>query len=161
MVSFDLTSEQKAIQEAARTFAVKEIRPVAAELDRTMEYPHDLFAKAHAQGLINGSVPSSLGGVGLSLFEHTLIHEEISFGCSGVGTAFCANDLAIAPLLVSANQDQKEEFIRPMTESPIKAAYCVRFCVDVCHTRSGVTLIYWWSMAEKARFQQHMMLFGN
>jgi acyl-CoA dehydrogenase len=125
MVGFGLTDEQRAMQEMARGFAQKEIAPKAAELDRTMEYPHDLVKKAHASGLLNLSIPTSAGGLGLSLLDQCIVNEELATGCSGVSTAFGANDLALAPVLVAGNPAQIEEFVKPMTEQPWLAAYCV------------------------------------
>lgn len=54
-ISFALTDDQKAMQKLARDFAVNEVMPKAAELDRTMEYPEDLFKKvSEAQGRRRG-----------------------------------------------------------------------------------------------------------
>ncbi len=125
MISFELSPEQKSIQELAQTFATKEIIPAAAKYDQSMEYPHDLAKKAHAQGLLNISLPQKVGGLGLGLLEQTLIMEELSYGCTGICTAFTANDLALAPLLVAGNDAQLKEFAEPMTKEPIMAAYCV------------------------------------
>lgn len=125
MIGFDLTDEQKAIQETARQFARKEIMPAAAELDRTMEYPTELFAKAHAQGLVNTSLPQEYGGLGLSTLEQSLVSEELAYGCTGVSTAMLANDLALAPLLVAGNNEQKTLFCGMLAEKPKQAAYCV------------------------------------
>ena len=49
-LSFDLTPEQHAFKELARSFAKDEIIPVAAKYDRSMEYPHDVFKKAWELG---------------------------------------------------------------------------------------------------------------
>lgn len=125
MIGFELTDEQKAIQETARQFARKEIAPAAAELDRTMDYPHELFARAHAQGLVNTSLPQELGGLGLGTLEQCLVNEELAYGCTGVSTAICANDLALAPLLVAGNEEQKKQFGGMLAEKPFQAAYCV------------------------------------
>ena len=125
MVGFDLTEEQKAIQEAARTFVAKEIIPVAPHFDQTMEYPWEPIKKAHAAGLLNPSIPTSAGGMGLSLLDQCIIQEELAYGCTGIGTAITANDLALAPLLVAGNEAQIKEFATPMTEAPLMAAYCV------------------------------------
>ena len=48
-ISFDINDEQKAFQEMARKFVAEEVIPVAAEYDRTMEYPQPIFEKAWAQ----------------------------------------------------------------------------------------------------------------
>jgi len=125
MVGFTLTDEQRSIQETARQFAQKEMAPRAAELDRTMEYPHDLAKKAHEVGLLNSSIPASAGGLGLSVLEQAIVNEEFAVACSGIGTALLANDLALAPLLVAGNPEQIKEFATPMTQEPTMAAYCV------------------------------------
>ena len=91
MVSFELTDEQKSLRDAARTFARKEIVPKAAHFDQTMDYPWELVKKAHEQGLLNLSLPESLGGLGLGLFEQVLLYEELAYGCTGVMTAFAGN----------------------------------------------------------------------
>jgi hypothetical protein len=49
-LSFQLTEDQRAFQLAARTFAKDVIIPQAAELDRTMKFPHDVFNKAWEMG---------------------------------------------------------------------------------------------------------------
>jgi len=125
MIGFELEGDQKAIQQTARAFALKEILPRAAELDRTMEYPHDLVEKAHGAGLLSPSIPQTAGGLGLSVLEQTLINEELAYACTGVCTALSTNDLALAPLIVAGTQAQLDEFARPMTERPLLAAYCV------------------------------------
>ena len=125
MVSFELDDESKAIQETARQFARKEIIPVAARHDLTMEYPHEIIKKAFEQGLLSYSAPQSVGGLGLSLLSQCLIQEEFAYGCTGIGTALGAIELALAPLILAGNPAQIEEFARPMTEKPTIAAYCV------------------------------------
>ena len=75
-LSFDLTEDQKAYQELARKFALEEIIPVAAEYDRTGEYPHDIFAKAWELGLCNPHIPESCGGLELSTLEGAVRLEQ-------------------------------------------------------------------------------------
>jgi acyl-CoA dehydrogenase len=125
MIGFELSDEQKAIRDLADTFARKEILPIAAELDRTMAYPMELVKKAHAAGLLNPSIPAEYGGAGLNTLEQAIISESIGYACTGVGTAFAANDLALAPLLVAGTKEQITEFATPMTKEPLLAAYCV------------------------------------
>src|SRR6476661_1193192 len=123
MIGFDLTDEQNAIWDAAKTFSKKEVIPVAAEYDRTMEYPWDVVKKAHAQGLLNPSIPQSAGGLGLSTLEQALISEAIAYGCTGISTVCLGNDLALAPLLLAGTKEQIAELATPMTEQPLMAAY--------------------------------------
>jgi len=96
-VSFELTQEQKMIQELARDFARNEIAPVAEHYDKSHEYPWPVVKKAQEIGLTAMSVPEEYGGLGLSLFEEVLVGEELSWGCSGISTAIAVNGLALAP----------------------------------------------------------------
>lgn len=63
---FGLSDDQRAFQELTRDFTAKEIIPVAAHYDRTMEYPWDVIKKAHAAGLVNSAFLSSLRSSHLS-----------------------------------------------------------------------------------------------
>jgi len=125
MVSFMLSEEELAIQKTARDFARREMAPKAAHHDQTMEYPTEIIAKAHANGLLNLSVPANLGGLGLKHIMETVVVEELAWGCSGMATAMTANDLALGPVLVAGNAAQFEEFVKPLIDSPKVAAYCV------------------------------------
>ncbi len=129
MIDLELSEEQRAIQDTARQFCRDFVIPQAAELDRTMDYPWEICKAAHETGLLNLSIPESAGGAGISMVDRQIIIEEIAYGCTGISTVLMANDLAIAPVLISENQDAIADFIRPMTElnnaRPRMAAYCV------------------------------------
>src|SRR5881227_4407114 len=110
-VSFALTDQQKALRELAHEFAVKEIRPKAAEYDEHSTHPADVIAKAHEVGLMNPHVPEEFGGLGLGGFEGVLIGEELCWGCSGIGTAIVANILGALPVMLAGNDEQKREWL--------------------------------------------------
>ncbi|KAF9090117.1 hypothetical protein BGX29_005059 [Mortierella sp. GBA35] len=124
-VSFALSEDQLAIQDLARKFTEDEIIPVAAHHDRTGEYPTELIRKAWELGLVNTHIPQAYGGLGLGVFDGSLVSEELAYGCSGIQTAIEANGLAEAPLMVAANDFQKKKYLGRMTEEPLMAAYCV------------------------------------
>uniref|UniRef100_A0A5F9CRT1 Medium-chain specific acyl-CoA dehydrogenase, mitochondrial n=1 Tax=Oryctolagus cuniculus TaxID=9986 RepID=A0A5F9CRT1_RABIT len=88
-----LTEQQKEFQATARKFAREEIMPVAAEYDKTGEYPVPLIKRAWELGLINTHIPESCGGLGLGSFDACLIAEELAYGCTGIQTAIEANSL--------------------------------------------------------------------
>ena len=122
-VSFQLTSEQKMIQDLAREFARNEIAPVAEHYDKSHEYPWPVVKKAQELGLTAMSVPEEYGGLGLSLFEEVLVGEELSWGCSGISTAIAVNSLGIAPILVAGNEAQKRAYGGRMADGEM-AGYC-------------------------------------
>src|SRR5687768_398008 len=122
-VSFELTKEQKELRALAREFARKEIRPKAAEYDEHSTHPVDVIAKAHEVGLMNLHVPEELGGLGLSAFDGMLVGEEVNWGCSGIGTAVCANGLGAGPVILSGSEEQKAMWLPPLLEEPILCSF--------------------------------------
>jgi acyl-CoA dehydrogenase len=125
MVDFNLTTEQRQIQQLARDFAAREIAPRAAHHDETGEFPYEICRQAFEHGLMNAHIPEQFGGAGLAVFESCLIAEEIASGCTGIGTAMEANNLAAAPVIVAGTDEQKRRFLTPLTEDLLFAAYCV------------------------------------
>src|ERR671914_2077154 len=122
-VSFALTDEQKALRSLAREFAEKEIRPKAAAYDEHQTHPADVVAKAHELGLMNVHVPEEYGGLGLSAFDGMLVGEELSWGCSGMGTSICANGLGACPVILAGSHEQKAKWLPPLLEEPILCSF--------------------------------------
>ncbi|NDB64018.1 MAG: acyl-CoA dehydrogenase, partial [Nitrosopumilaceae archaeon] len=125
MPHFDLSPEQQSLIELAREFGEKEMRPHVEHFDQTGEYPWPIIKKAHELGLMNTHIAPEYGGLGLSVLDGCLIAEELSSYCSGMYTALEANGLAQAPLIVAGNDEQKKQFLAPMTLEPMMAAYGV------------------------------------
>ena len=125
MPHFDLSPEQQSLIELARDFGEKEMRPHVEHFDQTGEYPWPIIKKAHELGLMNTHIAPEYGGLGLSVLDGCLIAEELSSYCSGMYTALEANGLAQAPLIVAGNDEQKKQFLAPMTQEPMMAAYGV------------------------------------
>ncbi len=109
-VNFALNEEQKMIQQLARDFARNEMAPVAEHYDQSHEYPWPIIKKAQALGFTTLNVPEEYGGLGLSLFEECMVSEELAWGCSGMSTAMGVNGLAILPVLIGGNEEQKKEY---------------------------------------------------
>ena len=120
-----LTEEQEALVSEARRFVEKEIVPVAAQFDKDSEFPCEILKKGASLGLMNLSIPPEYGGTGLSLFESSLIMEEIAAGCGGFATSMVANDLALTPILISGTAEQKEKFVKPIVEGGLFASFCL------------------------------------
>lgn len=125
MVDFTLTDEQKDLRELAHSFAEKEIRPVAWELDKEGTWPQEIIDKAWEVGLMNTHIPEEYGGPGLDYLSGCLIEEELGWGCSGVGTSLVCNGLATAPLLVAASEELKAKYLGMLTEEAKLASFCL------------------------------------
>lgn len=125
MIDFSLSEEQQLFRALAHEFAQNEIVPVAAQLDVEEKFPEAVCRKGWELGLMNVHVPKEYGGLGLGVLEESLIAEETGWGCTGVGTTMTCNTLAIAPVLVAGNDDQKKRFLAPLIEQFMLCAYCV------------------------------------
>uniref|UniRef100_A0A2K6G7F3 Medium-chain specific acyl-CoA dehydrogenase, mitochondrial n=1 Tax=Propithecus coquereli TaxID=379532 RepID=A0A2K6G7F3_PROCO len=123
--NFEFTEQQKEFQATARKFAREEIIPVAAEYDKTGEYPVPLIKRAWELGLINVHIPQSCGGLGLGTFDACLIAEELAYGCTGIQTAMEANSLGQIPVIIAGNHQQQRKYLGRFTEEPLMCAYCV------------------------------------
>uniref|UniRef100_A0A9L0JHN4 Medium-chain specific acyl-CoA dehydrogenase, mitochondrial n=1 Tax=Equus asinus TaxID=9793 RepID=A0A9L0JHN4_EQUAS len=123
--NFEFTEQQKEFQATARKFAREEIVPVAAEYDKTGEYPVPLIKRAWELGLMNTHIPESCGGLGLGTFDACLITEELAYGCTGVQTAIEANSLGQIPVIIAGNDQQQKKYLGRLTEEPLMCAYCV------------------------------------
>lgn len=122
---FAFTDEQDALRRESRKFAEREIVPKAGAYDESSEFPKDIFSKAHQTGFMNFTIPPEYGGSGLSLFDASLVIEELAWGCSGVATSLVANDLALTPILVGGSKEQKELFVKPIAEAGSFASFCL------------------------------------
>jgi len=125
MIDFSLTKEQQELQLRVRQFAKDVVAPGAAEHDRTGEFPYEIAKQAWKEGFLNSHIPAEFGGPGRGSIETCIIAEEISAACSGIGIALDANSLAQGPLLVAGSDEQKRQFLQPMTEKPMFASYAV------------------------------------
>lgn len=125
MIGFSLNDEQKMYQKTAFDFARDVIRPVSVHHDKTGEFPWEVLQKAWELGLMNSMIPEANGGLGLGCLDACILAEEMAWGCTGIGTAMEANQLAISPLIFAGTDEQKQRFLGPMTEELQMAAYAV------------------------------------
>jgi acyl-CoA dehydrogenase len=124
MPNFEFSDEEKQLMETAREFSLREIVPVAGELDEDGTFPTDICNKAWETGLMNCELPEAYGGLGLGCLAHCLVLEEISYGCTGVNTTLAANMLGTMPIIIAGTEAQKKEYFGRLLAKPIFAAYC-------------------------------------
>ena len=131
MIGYELSEDQKMYQKTARDFARDVIRPAAVHHDETGEFPWEVLTQAWKVGLMNTMVPADYGGLGLGCLGACILSEEIAWGCTGIGTAMEANQLATAPLIMFGTEEQKAKYLGMLVEGlrddgkPHMAAYCV------------------------------------
>ena len=125
MVDFQLSEEQRSLQEMARRFARTEMAPRAAECDRTGRFPEEVYRKAWELGLMNLNVPAEYGGSGLGLLDQCVIVEELARACAGMTTSVIANCLALEPILLGGSDEQKRRWLAPFCAEYRLASFCL------------------------------------
>ena len=123
-MDFGLSPEQLEIKELAMKFARNDMMPKAQEFDELASMPMNILKKAWELGLVNTCIPTAYGGNGFSAIDSMIITESLAYGCMGMNTAIMANDLALLPIVIGGNEDQKKKFLTPFTESYKIAAFC-------------------------------------
>ena len=116
----ELTDEHRALQQMARDFAEKEVRPIAAERDKISNpkevFSWDVVKKGSALGLRTLAVPEEYGGPGVDLMGQVLVMLEIARADGGVAKTF-SQCWKWTPMITQlATEDQRERFLKPFME---------------------------------------------
>jgi butyryl-CoA dehydrogenase len=127
MMDYLLTEEQEAIRELARTIADNEIRPVAAEYDRTGDFPWPIVEKMAQAGLFGVFIDEEYGGLGSDTPTMNLVlaTEEFSKACGGIALAFASTALGAMPILLSGSEDQKQRLLPDIAAGKRLAAFAL------------------------------------
>jgi butyryl-CoA dehydrogenase len=114
-MDFELTEEQSLLQTAVREFAEEVVRPRAASIDQSGQFPKDLFHKAGQLGLAGVSVPPEHGGAGMDVVSYSIVIEEVSRVCANMGVILSVNNsLVCDPIEKWGNDEQKKQFLAPL-----------------------------------------------
>lgn len=117
---FELSEEQKMIQEMTRDFARNVVGPRAKEVDRSHEYPKDTIKEMSELGLMGVEVPEEWGGSGMDAMCYAIAVEEISAACGSTGVIMSAhNSLAIAPIQKFGTDDHKKKYLAPLARGEL------------------------------------------
>lgn len=116
MVSWELTPEQRSIQDMVHRFAEKEIRPLAQKMDETGETDLGLLDKAKELGLQGCTVPTEYGGGGLDAITACIIAEELGWGCAGFSLNLVEDWASSIPLVLLGTEEQKRKWLPRVTE---------------------------------------------
>lgn len=106
------TESMLMVQQLARDFAEKELRPVVMKHDESQEFPFEVSAKLGELGFLGATFPEEYNGAGLSPLDFTVLVEEISKVDPSVGLSVCAhNGLCLSHIFLFANEPQKKKFL--------------------------------------------------
>ena len=110
--NFNLGETADMIRDSVRSFANKEIAPIAEQIDRDNDFPSHLWRKLGDMGLLGMTVEEEYGGSGLGYLTHVIAMEEISRASASIGLSYGAmSNLCLNQLRKNATQEQKEKYL--------------------------------------------------
>jgi len=121
---FDLAEEQEILRKSVRSFAEKEIAPLAQELDEKEEFSLELTLKMGELGLFGMFVSPEYGGSGLDYVSYIIAVEEIArVDGSQAATVAAGNSLGIGPIYYFGSEEQKKKWLPPLCSGKTALAF--------------------------------------
>ena len=106
------TESMLMVQQLARDFAEKELRPRVMKYDESQEFPFDTASKLGELGFLGATFPEEFNGAGLSPLDFTVLVEEISKVDPSVGLSVCAhNGLCVSHIFLFGSEAQKRKYL--------------------------------------------------
>ncbi len=111
-LNFDLGETADMMRDSVAAFAATEIAPRAAEIDRSNEFPNELWPRLGAMGLLGITVDEKYGGAGMGYLEHVVAMEEISRASASVGLSYGAHsNLCVNQIKRNGSEAQKMKYL--------------------------------------------------
>ncbi len=124
-MSFDLTEDQRAIEDTARAFAAEHIAPFAAQWDEEHIFPRDVLTKAAALGLASIYVRDDVGGSGLGRMESVIVFEALSRGCPSTAAFLSIHNMTSWMIDTFGTEEQRHRLLPAMTRFEVIGSYCL------------------------------------
>jgi len=153
-LKFDLGEDIDMLRDSVHAFAQDEIAPRAAEIDRSNQFPMDLWKKMGDLGILGITVPEAYGGAGMGYLAHVVAMEEISRASGAVGLSYGAHsNLCVNQLKLNGSDAQKKKYLPKLISGEHVGA------LAMSEPGSGSDVV---SMKLRAEFKgDHYVLNGN
>ncbi len=125
MTQFDLTDDQRAIQEMAQRFTADAITPFAAGWDERHEFPRDTIRQAAELGFAAIYVSEASGGIGLGRLESALIMEAMAYGCPSTSAFISIHNMASWMIDCFGSAAVKAKYLPGLVTMDQIASYCL------------------------------------
>ncbi len=118
-MDFTLNREQELIRKMIAAFTENEVKPIAAEIDRTHEYPAANIAKLFRLGVMGMTVPRQYGGAGADQISAAIVTEELAKACASTSDIVAGHTLCCVPILEHGTESQKQKYLPMLTRGGV------------------------------------------
>ena len=118
-MDFSLNREQELIRKMIAEFTEKEVKPIAAEIDRTHEFPAENIRKMFRLGIMGMTVPKEYGGAGADQVSAAIVTEELAKACASTSDIVAGHTLCCVPILEHGTEDQKRKYLPMLTQGGV------------------------------------------
>ncbi len=121
-----LSKKHTIVRRSVRAFCERELKPIAHELDLEARFPWEAVEKMGKLGYFGIQAPEALGGAAMDTISYSIIIEEISRACSGLGLCVTVhNSVAFFPLVAFGSDEQKKRWVPPLAKGEKIGAFCL------------------------------------
>ena len=125
-MNFQLTKEQEFVRKMVREFAVTEVEPLAADIDKEHRFPVETVEKMAKYGLLGVPFPTEYGGAGADHISYAITVEELSRVCASTGVICSAHtSLCCWPIFNWGNEEQKKKYLPDLLSGKKLGAFCL------------------------------------
>ena len=110
-MDFSLNREQELIRKMIAAFTENEVKPIAAEIDRTHEFPAENIRKMFQLGIMGMTVPKEYGGAGADQVSAAIVTEELAKACASTSDIVAGHTLCCVPILEHGTEEQKRKYL--------------------------------------------------
>ena len=115
-MDFNLSREHQLIRKMMAEFTENEVKPIAAETDKTSQYPRENIEKLFNLGVMGMCIPKEYGGTGADPLAAAICVEELSKQCASTGDIVAThNGLCCDPILTHGTEEQKKKYLPMLT----------------------------------------------
>ena len=118
-MDFSLNREQELIRKMIAAFTENEVKPIAAEIDRTHEFPAENIRKMFQLGIMGMTVPKEYGGAGADQVSAAIVTEELAKACASTSDIVAGHTLCCVPILEHGTEEQKRKYLPMLTEGGV------------------------------------------
>lgn len=122
---FDLTAEQRAIQELAQKLTQEYITPYAGTWDQTVAFPMHVFKKAANLGLAGLYVDATYGGSQVTRLEGALVFEALAYGCVSTAAYLSVHNMVAGVIQRFGTQTQHQTWLPMLARGETLTSYCL------------------------------------